>query len=513
MNTSEIGKTIGNYEIRERIGGGGVGHVFKAVDNALGRMVAVKVLRPELAARPALVERFRSEAQTVARLNHPNIATVFSLIEDDSGLYMVMEYLEGRTVSALIRAAGALPPETAFDIFHQAVGGIHHAHLAGVVHRDIKGSNLMVTPQGAVKVMDFGIARVLGSQRLTRVGNLVGTPEYMSPEQIRGEDATLASDIYSLGILLFEMLTGQVPFPAQGGEFDVMRAQVEQPPPSPRMFKAELSEGVAAAILRALAKAPAARFASTIAFQEALVAGGAPEPAAPSRPTLTALHKREDCDGYEVDPDAPTLLPDAETHRTEEFRGVSETAIFESLDGTAASPRRRARGFLWPLAAILLGAMALVLTAGALRSHLKTPHPERAIHGQGTTTALRLRQPSVLPDAPGGPQAPAPAPPADTAALPPSATAGHAPESPAAEPTAAGVARVPTRPAAAQRAAPAQAAPPAAPAPTAQRISRAQQVRPAGPSRPTTKKSHLKKRPAPAHQEPLPHAPGWEILR
>ena len=264
-----IGSTIGNYRITERIGGGGISEVWKAIDLGLDRVVAIKALRPELAIREQVVARFRSEAQTLARLSHPNIATLHTLLENQDSLFMVMEYVEGETLSSLIRAAGRFDLDTAFDIFQQALDGIGHAHEVGVVHRDIKGSNLMVNSRGVVKIMDFGIARVMGSDRMTRHGNLVGTPEFMSPEQVRGEEATVQSDIYSLGVLLYEMLTGRVPFRMKG-DFDLMQAQVKMSPPPPRSLAPEIPEAIEEVMLRALEKKPESRYRTTRSFLAAL---------------------------------------------------------------------------------------------------------------------------------------------------------------------------------------------------------------------------------------------------
>jgi serine/threonine-protein kinase len=274
MGEARVGKTLGNFRILECLGSGGSGMIWKAEDLSLGRVVALKALRAELATDAEMAQRFREEARTLARLSHPNVASVYSFLEDDDGLYLVLEYVEGSTLAAVLATTGPLPFEAAFALFHQVLDGVGHAHEAGVVHRDLKPSNLMVDASGRVKVMDFGIARVAGAARTTHHGKLVGTPEYMSPEQVRGEDATLRSDIYSLGIVLFEMLTGQPPF-RSSASFELMRAQVEQQPPDPRTLRSELDARIAAAVLRALEKRPADRFASTRELQDALLAAGA----------------------------------------------------------------------------------------------------------------------------------------------------------------------------------------------------------------------------------------------
>jgi serine/threonine-protein kinase len=275
-----IGQIIGAFRIEQKIGEGGMGAVYRGRDLMLEREVAVKALRPELARQPELVARFRSEAVTLARLNHSHIATLYNFLRHGDDYFMVMEFVRGRTLDELIRQTGALEIERAVRLFCQALEGIAHAHALGVIHRDIKPANIMLTANDEVKVMDFGIARVLGSARQTKTGRLIGTLEYMSPEQMRSQETDARSDIYSLGILLYEMLTGRVPFQASS-DYELMRAQVEDEPVAPRDFKGDIPLAVELAILRALAKDPAARFQSAIEFRAALVSA---VPAAALRP-------------------------------------------------------------------------------------------------------------------------------------------------------------------------------------------------------------------------------------
>jgi len=304
MSATKVGKTLGNFRILECLGSGGAGMIWKAEDLTLGRIVALKALRPELAADGEMAERFRSEARTLAKLSHPNVASLYSLIEDEDGLFLVLEYVEGNTLAALLAGSGLLPFDSAFALFHQVLDGVGHAHEAGVVHRDLKPANLMVDARGRVKVMDFGIARMQGAARTTHHGKLVGTPEYMSPEQVRGEDATIRSDLYCLGIVLFEMLTGQPPFRAPAS-FELMRAQLEDAPPDPCALRPDLDPRIASALLRALAKVPADRFATTRELQDSLRRAGA------TRRGATIVPVWRDVAPANAASEAPTLLSNA----------------------------------------------------------------------------------------------------------------------------------------------------------------------------------------------------------
>lgn len=266
-----IGHTVGSYKITDKIGEGGMGAVFKGIDVMLDREVAIKMLRPELARQAQLAERFRSEAVTLARLNHPNIATLYSFLRQNDDYFMVMEYVRGETLELIMRR-GPMNCDQAVTLFCHALEGMEYAHGMNIIHRDIKPANLMMTERGSIKLMDFGIARVLGTDRMTRAGHLVGTIEYMSPEQVRGGETDARSDIYSLGILLYEMLTGRVPFTSPS-EFDLMRAQVEDPPPPPREFAPQTPVAVEQSILRALAKNKDDRFQTASEFRIALLTG------------------------------------------------------------------------------------------------------------------------------------------------------------------------------------------------------------------------------------------------
>ncbi|MBV9241325.1 MAG: serine/threonine protein kinase [Acidobacteria bacterium] len=268
-----IGQIIGNYKIEEKIGEGGMGAVYRGVDTMLDREVAIKALRPELASQDSIVERFRTEAVTLAKLNHPNIATLFSLFRQGEELYMVLEFVRGETLDSILKRRGALAAEEAIPVFCQVLDGIDHAHELGIVHRDIKPANMMLTEKGTLKVLDFGIARLLGSARMTRAGNIIGTLEYMAPEQVRGQETDGRSDIYALGMMLYEVLTGRLPFDSQN-EFELMKMQTEQMPVAPRELNPNIPEAVEEAIMRAIRKDPAERFQTAGDFREMLMEAG-----------------------------------------------------------------------------------------------------------------------------------------------------------------------------------------------------------------------------------------------
>lgn len=264
-----IGRTIGTYRVDALLGRGGMGSVYRGLDMMLDRPVAIKVLRSDISSSAQHIERFRQEAKTLARLLHPHIATLYTLLRERDDLYMIMEFVEGETFEALIERERRIGLDRALDLFDQALRGIDYAHRSGVVHRDIKPANFMLTPDGHVKVMDFGIARLLGSRRMTQTSQSIGTAEYMSPEQVRGREVDSRSDVYALGVLLFEMLTGRVPFEDESF-FEVMQAHVSTPAPKLRVRSPEAPEALEDAIAQALEKDPADRFPSIAAFRLAL---------------------------------------------------------------------------------------------------------------------------------------------------------------------------------------------------------------------------------------------------
>lgn len=190
-----VGRVVGSYRIVEKIGEGGMGAVYRAVDEMLEREVAVKAIRPELAREPEIVERFRAEAKILARIHHPAIATIYSFFHSGDELFLAMEYVFGRPLAAVLSADGALPWRRAVALLSSCLDGIEQAHRAGIIHRDLKPDNLMLTPADTLKVMDFGIARIPGSSHLTRTGLLIGTLRYVAPEQIRGEEVDRRTDV------------------------------------------------------------------------------------------------------------------------------------------------------------------------------------------------------------------------------------------------------------------------------------------------------------------------------
>ncbi|MBN8822557.1 serine/threonine-protein kinase [Spirosoma sp.] len=269
MQSPMRGRLIHHYRVESLLGEGGMGTVYQAIDTHLERPVAVKMLHTHLVSQTSFMERFRNEALILARLNHPNIAVVYNFLQDGSDYFMAMEFVEGDSLEALIRKAGALPAPVAAEIVRQGLEGLSHAHRKGILHRDIKPANLMLTPEGTVKLMDFGIARVIGNQRLTQVNRIVGTLEYMAPELVQGEAPSAASDIYAMGILLYELLSGKLPF-ASRTDYALMQAIVQEKPTALRKLNPQVPKELEAIVHKALDKNPTKRFADAKEFQKAL---------------------------------------------------------------------------------------------------------------------------------------------------------------------------------------------------------------------------------------------------
>jgi eukaryotic-like serine/threonine-protein kinase len=257
----------GRYEIGERLGSGGMSTVHQATDLILERTVAVKILAEHLSDDERFVARFRREALAVAKLIHPNIVQVYDTGIDEGRHYIVMEYVQGRSGAQILQKQGPLDGEATAEIGAQACAGLDYAHRRGIIHRDVKPGNLMVVggPVGGgemtVKLTDFGIARAVEQTRITQVGSVVGTAAYLSPEQVRGEEATPATDVYALGVVLYQFLTGRLPYEGSTLAELAVRQQNEKPLP-PSTYNDDVPETLGAAVLRALEGDPARRYAS-----------------------------------------------------------------------------------------------------------------------------------------------------------------------------------------------------------------------------------------------------------
>jgi serine/threonine-protein kinase len=250
------------YEIVRHLARGGMAEVYLAHDQLLDRRVALKVLFPEFARDPAFVQRFRREAQAAANLNHPNIVAVFDWGEEDGTYFIVMEYVEGRSLREAIQADGPLYPNLAADLASDIAGALGYAHRNGVVHRDVKPGNILLTPQGQVKVTDFGIARAAGTnENLTQTGSVMGTATYFSPEQAQGLPVDARSDVYSLGIVLYEMVCAVPPFAGES-PISVAYKHVREEAPRPSVVNPDVPASLENIILTAMAKSPDARYAS-----------------------------------------------------------------------------------------------------------------------------------------------------------------------------------------------------------------------------------------------------------
>ena len=333
-----VGEVVaGRYELEELVGAGGMSSVFKAHDRLLERRVALKVLHPHFTEDDQYVERFRREARAVAQLSHPNIVTIIDRGEDEGRQFIVFELVEGRTLKDILDEEGRLPVRRALEVAIQVARGLAFAHENGIVHRDVKPQNVILNGDGRAKVTDFGIARSLDVQGVTQSGTVLGTSNYIAPEQASGQPVDRTTDVYSLGVVLFELLTGEVPFP--GESFVAVAMQhVSATPPSLLEVRPDVPARVAHAVARALEKDPADRFPTMDAFAAELEA------------CLAELGPRPDADA--------TLV------RQEPVLRVSRRRVFR--------PR------VLPGALILLGVALLAAVLAALLLHRSSgPHPKR----------------------------------------------------------------------------------------------------------------------------------------
>lgn len=343
----------GRYEIEGRLGAGGMSTVYLALDNVLERRVALKILAEHLLEDEAFLTRFRNEARAAAGLTHPNIVQVYDFGEDEGHHFIVMEYVRGHSGAQLLRESGRLPVDEAVRIGCQACEGLGFAHRKGIVHRDVKPGNIMISDDGTVKIADFGIAKAAEQTRITRAGSVLGTAAYISPEQAHGEEATQASDIYSLGVVIYQFLAGRLPYESSSLTELALKQQNEEIEPLPSLA-GEVPPELDRAIACALASDPANRYENANQMGEALTRALAGEEVAPYVAT-----------------DAPTRMLEPET---------AETRVAErtSIEPTAVAPAGRsdkqkkgsgARRFFATLFILLLlgggAAAAVVLTSNS----------------------------------------------------------------------------------------------------------------------------------------------------
>jgi serine/threonine-protein kinase len=273
----------GRYRVERELGHGGMASVYLARDEELERRVALKVLAAHLASEPGFYERFMREARMAARLTHPNIVQVFDAGEDEDRPYIVMEYVPGRTLAEEIRENGKLEPARVVDLALQVCGGLELAHASGLVHRDVKPQNLLVRDDGVVKIADFGIAHAAGATKLTQIGSVLGTAAYLAPEQAGGEPVTAAADIYSLGVVLYELLSGTTPYQFESLA-ELLVKQREEPIRPLRELEPSVPERLEAVVMRCLARNPDYRPRSAAELARDLAAASPDPPTVPLPP-------------------------------------------------------------------------------------------------------------------------------------------------------------------------------------------------------------------------------------
>jgi serine/threonine-protein kinase len=366
---AEIGTILGGrYRLVELLGQGGMATIFRAHDNQLGRDIAVKLLRPEYGRDPDFGSRFRQEAKNAASLNHPNIVSVYDYGQDAAGPFIVMELVEGEDLASIIRRSGALPPRQAARITAEAARALEAAHANGIVHRDVKPGNILISRDGRVKVTDFGIARAVAEAQMTLPGTTLGSVHYFSPEQARGEPASAASDIFALGIVLYELLTGQRPWEGDSAA-SVAMARLAGPVPDPSTKRAGIPPELVAIDRRALAMEPIDRWASAAQFAAALEAflAGVPIPelgaigsaTVVGRPPAVAATARANPGALPYAPDAYAGGPERGPVRTRGMDPYAPPARTMRREEPAEEEEQKTSPLVWVAGLIAIAILAL----------------------------------------------------------------------------------------------------------------------------------------------------------
>src|SRR5512134_1192904 len=354
----------GRYRILRKLGSGGMANVYLAEDEELGRRVAIKILNDRYAGDDLFIERFRREAKSAAGLSHPNIVSIYDRGEAEGTYYIAMEVIECRSLKELIMTRGALPVEAAIGYEKQLLEALRFAHRHGIIHRDVKPHNVLVSADQQVKaneprlkMTDFGIARH-GASQMTEAGSIMGTAQYLSPEQARGAPVTAASDLYSAGVVLYEMLTGKVPFTGDSA-IEIAMKHVNELPAPPSALRPEVSQELDQIVLRALAKDPADRYQTAEEFIEDLerVEAGLPISRATSTAATALLAGVAAGEATELLGESPTRVvappppPPATPRRP--------PPVYPPASPYDEPPRRRRRWVPWVLVALLIAAAAL----------------------------------------------------------------------------------------------------------------------------------------------------------
>ena len=285
------------YQIIKTLGEGGMANVYLAHDEILDRNVAVKVLRGDLANDEKFVRRFQREALSASSLSHPNIVEMYDVGEDDGGYYIVMEYVDGKTLKQVLKQRGKLSVTEVVDIMLQVTDGMAHAHDAYIIHRDIKPQNIMILPNGVIKITDFGVATALNSTQLTQTNSVMGTVHYLPPEQANGKGSTIRSDIYSMGIMMYELLTGKVPYKGESA-VEIALKHLKEPIPSIRKEIPSIPQSIENIILKACAKNPKNRYSDARSMHEDLLT--ALDPSRENEKRYVYLYPENDMDDTKV---------------------------------------------------------------------------------------------------------------------------------------------------------------------------------------------------------------------